>query len=89
MLGGDIMFLFLFLFLLFLLFIIFISFIVSYFTCATLIIDLYYEVIYDICLLFFVLVCLLSQIAKMGSLLGSKKLGTNVLELQYVYVGKP
>ena len=55
MLGGDIMFLFLFLFLLFLLFIIFISFIVSYFTCATLIIDLYYEVIYDICLLFFVL----------------------------------
>ena len=24
-----------------------------------------------------------------GSLLGSKKLGTNVLELQYVYVGKP
>ena len=23
-----------------------------------------------------------------GSLLGSKKLGTNVLELQYVYVGK-
>ena len=50
MLGGDIMFLFL-----FLLFIIFISFIVSCFTCATLIIDLYYEVIYDICLLFSVL----------------------------------
>ena len=24
-----------------------------------------------------------------GSLLGFKKLGTNVLELQYVYVGKP
>ena len=51
MLGGDIMFLFLF----FLLFIIFISFIVFCFTCATLIIDLYYEVIYDICLLFSVL----------------------------------
>ena len=48
MLGGDIMFLFL-------LFIIFISFIVSCFTYATLIIDLYYEVIYDICLLIFVL----------------------------------
>ena len=28
---------------------------VSYFTCATLIIDLYYEVIHDICLLFSVL----------------------------------
>ena len=41
MLGGDIMF--------------FISFIVSCFTCATLIIDLYYEVIHDICLLFSVL----------------------------------
>ena len=36
-------------------FIIFSSFIVSCFTCATLIIDLYYEVIYDICLLFSVL----------------------------------
>ena len=33
----------------------FISFIVSCFTCATLIIDLYYEVIHDICLLFYVL----------------------------------
>ena len=41
MLGGDIMF--------------FISFIVSCFTCAILIIDLYYEVIHDICLLFSVL----------------------------------
>ena len=30
---------------------VFISFIVSCFTCATLIIDLYYEVIHDICLL--------------------------------------
>ena len=40
MLGGDIMF-FLFLFL------------VSH--CATLAIDLYYEVIHDICLLFYVL----------------------------------
>ena len=39
MLGGDIMFLFLFL--------------VSH--CATLAIDLYYEVINDICLLFYVL----------------------------------
>ena len=39
MLGGDIMFLFLFL--------------VSH--CATLIIDLYYEVIHDICLVLFVL----------------------------------
>ena len=38
MLGRDIMF--------------FISFIVSCFTCAILIIDLYYEVIHDICLLF-------------------------------------
>ena len=45
MLGGDIMFFFFF----------FISFIVSCFTCATLIIDLYYEVIHDICLLFYVL----------------------------------
>ena len=33
----------------------FISFIVSCFTCAILIIDLYYEVIYDICLLISVL----------------------------------
>ena len=40
MLGGDIMF--------------FIY--VSCFTCATLAIDLYYEVIYDICLLFYVFV---------------------------------
>ena len=40
MLGGDIMF--------------FIS--VSCFTCATLAIDLYYEVIHDICLLFYVFV---------------------------------
>ena len=55
MLGGDIMFLFLFLFLLFLLFIIFISFIVSCFTYDTLVIDLYYEVIHCICLLFYVL----------------------------------
>ena len=47
MLGGDIMFLFYFIFL--------ISFIVSCFTCATLAIDLYYEVIHDICLLFSVL----------------------------------
>ena len=39
MIGGDIMFLFLFL--------------VSH--CATLIIDLYYEIIHDICLLFSVL----------------------------------
>ena len=38
--GGDIMFL--------------IS--VSCFTCATLVIDLYYEVIHDICLLFYVFV---------------------------------
>ena len=35
------------------LFYIFISIIVSCFTCATLTIDLYYEVIHDICLLFF------------------------------------
>ena len=42
MLGGDIMFFFLFLFL------------VSH--CATLAIDLYYEVIHDICLLFYVFV---------------------------------
>ena len=41
MLGGDT------------LFYVFISIIVSCFTCATLIIDLYYEVIHDICLLFF------------------------------------
>ena len=40
MLGGEIMFLFLFL--------------ASY--CATLVIDLYYEVIYDICFLFYVFV---------------------------------
>ena len=33
----------------------FISFIVSCFTCVTLATDLYYEVIHDICLLFFVL----------------------------------
>ena len=33
----------------------FISFIISCFTCATLIIDLYYEVIHDICLLFSIL----------------------------------
>ena len=33
----------------------FFSFIVSCFTCATLAIDLYYEVIHDICLLFFVM----------------------------------
>ena len=51
MLGGDIMFLFL--LLLFLLFIIFISFIVSCFTCATLIIDLYYEVIHDMSFIFY------------------------------------
>ena len=42
MLGGDIMFFFS-------------SFIVSCFTCAILIIDLYYEVIHGICLLFSVL----------------------------------
>ena len=36
----------------------------------------------------FVLVCVLLRIAKGGSLLGFKKLGINVLELQYVYVGK-
>ena len=35
------------------LFYVFISIIFSCFTCATLAIDLYYEVIYDICLLFF------------------------------------
>ena len=34
-------------------FYVFISIIVSCFTCATLTIDLYYEVIHDICLLFF------------------------------------
>ena len=33
----------------------FVSFIVSCFTCDTLVIDLYYEVIHDICLLFSVL----------------------------------
>ena len=43
MLGGDT------------LFCVFVSFIVSCFTCDTLVIDLYYEVIYDICLLFSVL----------------------------------
>ena len=35
------------------LFYVFISIIVSCFTCATLAINLYYEVIHDICLLFF------------------------------------
>ena len=30
-----------------------------------------------------------SYINKITTLLGSKKLGTNVLDLQYVYVGKP
>ena len=35
------------------LFYVFISISVSCFTCATLTIDLYYEVIHDICLLFF------------------------------------
>ena len=43
MLGGDIMFFF------------FISFIVSCFTCAILAIDLYYEIIHDVCLLFSIL----------------------------------
>ena len=33
----------------------YISFIVSCFTCATLVIDLYYEVIHGICFLFYVL----------------------------------
>ena len=42
MLGGDTMF--------------YVSFIVSCFTCNTLVIDLYYEVIHDICLLFSVFV---------------------------------
>ena len=41
MLGGDTVF--------------YVSFIVSCFTCATLVIDLYYEVIHGICLLFSVL----------------------------------
>ena len=44
MLGGDIMFFFFIFF--------FISFIVSCFTCATLIINLYYEVIHDVILCF-------------------------------------
>ena len=43
MLGGDIMFM------------CFYDFYVSYFTYGTLIIDLYYEVIHCICLLFYVL----------------------------------
>ena len=41
MLGGGTMF--------------YISFLVSCFTCDTLIIDLYYKVIHDICLLFYIL----------------------------------
>ena len=41
MLGGDTMF--------------YVSFIVSCFTCDTLVIDLYYDVIHGICLLFSVL----------------------------------
>ncbi len=41
MLGGDTM--------------VFVSFIVSCFTCDTLVIDLYYKVIHVICLLFYIL----------------------------------
>ena len=41
MLGGDTMF--------------YVSFLVSCFTCDTLVIDLYYKVIHGICFLFFVL----------------------------------
>ena len=48
MLGGDTLFYVIYLFII-------ISFIVSCLTYATLIIDLYYEVIHDICLLFSIL----------------------------------
>ena len=39
---------------------------------------------YFVTLSIFVLACVLSHIAKGGSLLGSKELGTNVLKLQCV-----
>ena len=48
MLGGDTLFYVIYLFII-------ISFIVSCLTYATLIIDLYYEVIHDICLYFYVM----------------------------------
>ena len=75
MLGGDT------------LFYVFISIIVSCFTCATLAIDLYYEVIHDTCLLFFVM-CFVTDYQR-GSLLGSKTLGSKCIRISMYNVGKP
>ena len=67
MLGGDTMF--------------FVSFIVSCFTCDTLVIDLYYEVIHGICLI----LCFVKSIIYFGLLVFSTHAFMSLLSVSGIY----